>query len=277
MNPSELNRVYVPKSAMLRKYVASFNVFNYRALSEKAITYYAFPQSGTEVVFFNSANLFIQDNEIEISNDPSADAQILFLGKYLSPLKVTYKSYVQKISIHFTETGVINFFSNYYSNFAKEILQYRPSIDLGIDSDQLFSHKTEKGLAYLESYLLSIYSSNSMPAIEKATEIFKQDTSISIEELAERLNLNKKTFSRQFKKHVGCTTTEFKRITRFKKTARSYFDGAHKNLLDLGHANGYYDASDFYRQIRRNTSYGPKEFFRNVKKIGPKNRMYIFE
>ncbi|MEX0274147.1 MAG: helix-turn-helix domain-containing protein [Flavobacteriaceae bacterium] len=277
MSHQGLHHVFLPKSDLLKRYVASFNVLRADRDEKSAITYYTFPQSGTEIVFFNQSEIIVNDNEIGIRKDSRKKAEVVFCGKFLTPIKVTYWDRVQKIAVHFTETGIINFFPNYYMSYGKKNLQRLPMDTLGLDPTRLFSEDVESAIEHLEAYLLSLYSPNSLSVIEQAAEMVKTNPTMRTGELAKQAKMGKKTFARQFKKHVGCTVSNFKRISQFKKTARSYFDGPHKNLVQLCYDNGYYAASDFYRQIRRTTRLNPKEFFKNIQRIGPKNRIYIFE
>lgn len=277
MIPKNFNQVISPQSDLLKKYVANFYILNDFEQESAGIAYYAFPQSGTDVSFFKNTRVKIGKNRVEFKKDLNEEPKIIFLGKYLTPLKVNYKSHVHKMTIHFTETGVFNFFPNYYSTYGKNIMQPYALKDFDIDPERLFSKDVKESIQYLESYLLHLFSPKSHPKIERAVEILKEDLSIPSMQLAEQVGMNFKTFGRKFKSHVGCTTSEFKRITRFKRTARNYFDGGHENLAQLCYDNGYYDASDFYRQIRKTTRLKPKEFFKNVKRVGPKHGIYIFE
>lgn len=268
-----------PESSVLKKYVANFYIYNFdNKINENLdVRYTAFPQSGTDVTFFNMTDVVFEKNEISMEKNSKQEPLAVFLGKYLEPLKVNYKSYGQKITIHFTEFGVINFFPNYYTQYGASNFKSIPLKKLNIDVKALFSKDVARGIKYLESYLLSIYSQNSLPLIEKSVGLLKGNLLLSTTEISEQIGMNKKTFSRQFKKHIGCTVSDFKRITRFKRAARNFFDGKHRNLLQLGHDNGYYDASDFYKQIYRTTFLKPKEFFKSVQKLEVDNGIYIFE
>jgi len=277
MQKSNEHQIVLPKSDVLKEYIQSFNILKEFASDQKSITYYTFPQSGTDISFFKASRIHISENEIEISSDPSQKPVAVFLGKYLTPLKVRYKGYVQKIAVHFTDTGVNYFFPNFYSTSGKKNIQSFSLEILDVDHEMLFSKDPLKGIEYLETYLLDKYISISIPFVERALQLLKEDLSIQTKKLAQQLLINEKTLTRRFKKHIGCTISEYKRITRFKRTAKNYFDSSHENLIQLCYDNGYYDASYFYKQIRKTALLNPKEFFKNIRRIGSKNRVYIFE
>ena len=272
-----MNQIIIPRSEILRKHIASIDIFKEFENPNQGFTYFAFPQSGTEILFYDQCDIFIGENEVSYNRNPSKPPSILRLGKYLTPIKVTYKSYIPKMAIHFKEAGVINFFPNFFSDYDGRSVQHLSVEKFNLRFDLLFSENTEERINYLENYLLDLYSPNSLPEIERAVEMLKEDSSIMVEELAEQLFMNKKTFSRQFKKHIGCTVSQYTRITRFNQTARNYFKTDYKKLVQLCYDNGYYDASDFYKQIRKTTSLNPKEFFKSISSVGPKNRIYLFE
>ena len=182
-----------------------------------------------------------------------------------------------KIFIHFKEAGEINFFPEIVSKYGNESLRFLCPNEFQIDYDILFSKDTDKRINYLEEYLLNLYSPNSSPQIEKAVELLMNDPSLLVKDVAEKISMNKKTFNRQFKKHIGCTASQFKKLYRFKKVARDYFEKGDKKLVELCYENGFYDASDFYKQILKATSQNPKEFFRNASLVGPKKRILIVE
>ncbi len=272
---NNLHQIILPKSELLKKYIVSFNVLN-KFEQPKSIIYHAFPQRGTTIGVFENSQIEIDKKEIIISKNPS-NPKIIFLGKYLRPLKIKYKGHVKKISIHFTETGINYFFPNYYLTLGKNDIQIVNASDLSIDSNILFSKNVDERINYLEAYLLDKFNTINIKKIEAAIKLLSKNPSLQTKELAQQIFMNEKTLNRQFKKYVGCTTTEFKHIIRFKKTTEDYFNTTHKNLIQLCYDNDYYDASHFYKQITKTTNFNPKKFFKNIQKMGLENHIYILE
>ena len=212
---------------------------------------------------------------MEVDKNLSESPKLVLLGKLLNPLKICYSNHVEKISIHFTETGINYFFSDYFQKIPKETIQVVDLKVLNIDPDKLFNEDIHKGLAYLESYLLNRIKSIDLGQTEKAISLIWKNPSIQTKELAYLVALTEKTLNRRFQKYVGCKTSEFKRIVRFKKTLADHFGSNPGNLTELCHNNDYYDAPHFYKQIIETTSFTPKVFFKNIKKMGLEDHVYI--
>jgi len=47
------------------------------------------------------------------------------------------------------------------------------------------------------------------------------ETSYSLQQVANNLGMNLKTFQRHFKKHMACSPTEYKRIARFRNALQA--------------------------------------------------------
>jgi len=269
-----MHHVIIPQDDLLRKHILSFNTL-IEFDSNIPLSYYAFPQRGITMGFFKKSDITFIRNEIVISRNPFAKPKALLLGKYLGPLKITYQCHVEKISIHFDETGVNQFFENYFTCFAKNIIQIVELTVLKLDPVKLFSSLTFDRIAYLEEYLLRNFNPSTINHIEKVISMIWEFPSIPLCDLANHNFTTERTINRWCHKYVGCSISDFKRIVKFRKTTSQSFKDTEQRLTDLCLDNGYFDSSHFYKHIKQTTGFNPKYFFQNVKKFGLENHIYI--
>ncbi|MCG8577928.1 MAG: AraC family transcriptional regulator [Flavobacteriales bacterium] len=265
-----------PKSAELKKHIRNFDIIKQSNEIEKGVSYYAFPQRGVTISFLNKAKVQYKQNEMVISPDDTAEPIILFLGKYLQPLKLSYTAYVQEISLNFSESGISYFFDDYFNTLGKEDIQLITPKDIGITVEELnWKDDFEVGIDFIEQYFLCHLKVLNITGIEKAIELINENPSIQTRDLAQAVFMTEKTMNRQFKRYVGCSNSQFKKIIKFRKTINDHFQNHSKSLTDLCFDNNYFDSPHFYKQISGITQFKPRDFFKNVSKVGLKDYPYI--
>lgn len=271
-----LHKIIVPKSEKLKKYILSFNVLS-PFTDEDEVSYTAFPQRGITVGFFKQSKIRVEDERIIIESDPSSAEKVIFLNKFCSPLKVTYKDFVPKISIHFSELGVNYFFPNYFKNLNKNRLQVEDLSGLNFDETLLFSSKIKESIAHLESELLERFEEQNLDEFRRVLSLLEENPSLENKELAKEISVSEKTLSRYFKKYVGCKISEYKRLSRFRKVVENDFSKEQLKMLFLCYDNGYYDPAHFSKSLSSMTGYTPNKFFKDLEKMGLRNHIYIFD
>lgn len=88
-------------------------------------------------------------------------------------------------------------------------------------------------------------------------------------QLLNDLNMPERTLQRLFKKYVGITANEYRKICQF-YSAFSQLKGGHfDKLSDVAYANGYFDQSHYIRSFKKFTSTTPNAYLRYGYKILP--------
>lgn len=258
----------VPKSTLLQKHLISIDLLRNTG-NEFPLKYYAFPQKGNTIAILKNTKIIISENEIRFSKDTNEPLKVLFLGRYLNPLKLVYEEFVNEISLNFSETGIHYFFS--------ESPNQIQTINLNKESDHFFSGSLEENIKNLEHYLVKSYRSLAIQGIEKAVQIINNDASVQTAGLAKQVFLTEKTLNRHFQKYVGCTVSNYRKIVRFRNTINDYFGDQSQSLTVLCHKNDYFDSPHFNKEIKKIAHFNPKDFFKKVTSNGRYAYPYIFQ
>jgi AraC-like DNA-binding protein len=259
-------KTIAPSSPILKKYIECF--YLYEGNPTTKFSYVAFPHFNTGISFFKGASFQRQHSSIEILESKDGGVHIEILGKYTRPVFIAYTGKIQEISIVFKPLGLNRFIREIYQSIAPNFSQ---EFTNNIWKD--FGNKMFLGdddLSNLESFLVSQFSDNQeLYSIEESLKILENSNDkTSIADLAVKLGYNLKTFQRHFKKHMGCSPVEFRRICRFRNSLTKKLDSVQiKNLTEITYDGGYFDQSYFIKEFRKLTNHNPKNFFKAASKV----------
>lgn len=266
--------IFIPKSAILQKYIYSIYVMNEFI---EPINYLAFPQLGMTMAFFANTNLSLEDNCISIGSSEKNDPEILLLGKYKIPIQLKYERSVPEISINFTPTGLNYFFEENTFDLAKNESQLISKENWLAFTTQLFiaSNNDEK-MEMLENFLMGQFIKKDLSVVENYLAALNENPDQTISNFAEQLNISAKTINRSFAKYVGCSPMDFKQILRFRKAVNIKFNKPFENLTQLCLDSNFYDSPHFTREFKKLTHLSPREFFADIAPVADKNIPYKF-
>lgn len=78
--------------------------------------------------------------------------------------------------------------------------------------------------------------------------------------IRDELEISTRTFQRRFKKHVGITPNQFRRICQFHSGFQQLRSRQFQKLSDIAFQHGYTDQSHYIRTFREFTNITPKEY-----------------
>jgi AraC-like DNA-binding protein len=105
--------------------------------------------------------------------------------------------------------------------------------------------------------------------IKLATDEMMINTSKDVlAELIKKLDLNERTFQRIFKKYVGVTASQYRRICQFQVSFTQVREKNFDKLTDVAYDNGFADQSHFIRSFKEFTQITPNDYL----KSGLKNK-----
>lgn len=268
-----MHKTITPQSKLLQKFILSFNVLE--DFSQHGNDYCIFPKKGITILFTRHAQIDIKEDNIHLSKNTQSESKMLIAGRYLKGLNISYSQHVQEIAIQFTELGVNYFFPDYFSMLSQKGMHTRSLIDFGMNESLLFEQSMDKRIEYLENHLLNIYKPLNIQGLEKAVDLINSNPSIQTKDIAKQVFIGCKTLNRHFTKYMGCTSTEFKNVVKFRNAVNEFFNMNSKNLTELSYNNDYFDSSHFYKQINKITKLSPKDFFNQVQKSCSNQYPYI--
>jgi len=83
-----------------------------------------------------------------------------------------------------------------------------------------------------------------------------------LSETLEKLNLSIRTFQRIFKKYVGVTPNQYRRICQFQFSFAQLRSKQFNKMTDVAYDNGFADQSHFIRSFREFTQITPQDYIR---------------
>jgi AraC-like DNA-binding protein len=81
--------------------------------------------------------------------------------------------------------------------------------------------------------------------------------------MLQQLNLTERTFQRIFKKYVGITANEYRRICQFQMAFYQLKARQFDKLTDVVYDNGYFDQSHYTRSFKEFTNTTPNEYLQS--------------
>lgn len=124
---------------------------------------------------------------------------------------------------------------------------------------QSAAQKTE----VLQHFILSQITSNQRECeiIQYATDKLLENPNANVlPQMLEELNLTERTFQRIFKKYVGITANEYRRICQFQMAFHQLRAGQFNKLTDVVYGNGYFDQSHYIRSFKEFTDTTPNDY-----------------
>ncbi len=258
-------KIIKPKSSLLQKHIECFYIFNKQNVED--YKYVAFPHFNTGLSFIKNADVRRKDFEIEFAEVHNENIEIEVLGRYTSPLLVTYKGLFEEYSIIFKPLGISRFIKEDYHSIASNYSQAYENSEWGNAAKSLFQ---TNDINTLEDFLIEQYHSvKNIEKIEIALELINNtEQQYSIPEIANSIDLNLKSFQRYFLRHIGCSALDYKRIVRFRNSISSKIHANEiRSLTEISYENNYFDQSYFIKEFKKLTNHNPKNFFKEVSQV----------
>lgn len=270
-------QVFQPKSEKLQKHIYNFAILDTNSVLQE-VNYFAFPQRGSSMAFYQNATLEFQERSLHISKAKPNQYSAIILGKYLIPLHLNYKNLVPEVSINFTPTGLNYFFDKSFQEIAPENVQ--PLLDpewIDMVKELFKPSSNEQQIQVLENFLLQCIKNKDLSIVEQSIALFQENIQLKVSEIANSLDVSTRTITRNFEKHVGCTPSQYKRVIRFRSAIQNRFKpNQQHNLTQLCLLSEFYDSPHFTKEFKKLTHISPRHFFKQVTPVGSHSYPYIF-
>ncbi|KAF2514875.1 helix-turn-helix domain-containing protein [Flavobacterium foetidum] len=256
-------KFYKPINKILEKYIEGYYFIDEDNQSD-AISYWTFPNNYTIVTITQNGSLKQSDNKIVIVPSEKKNIFSNITYRYNTPIEIFYLKPLNEVTIYFKPMG-IHFFldkvENYYDEDSTKEIEFNPFSDFKTKMGEIFGIlDREKQIEELEDYWLSKFVEKDFSTMKEI--IAAIETNTRIEEIAKRHKMSRQYLNKLFKKNIGKSASEYRKIHRFRK---AIFDKNQvKNLTQLSYKNSFYDQSHFVKDFKDLTLKSPKSFFEQV-------------
>lgn len=133
-----------------------------------------------------------------------------------------------------------------------------------IEQAVLATNDNEQRIKAIESFLLSLLQ------LPQATDnvarscvevILQSQGQMGMQELAGKLNLNRRQMERRFTSAIGMSPKQLARVVRLQATLKMLEQKKFTSLTSLAYENGYYDQAHFIKDFKEFTGMSPKSFY----------------
>jgi AraC-like DNA-binding protein len=166
----------------------------------------------------------------------------------------------------FTLTALFNLPAVRLKKEAVDIAGIFPQAFYALQVQLALTEDIEGKQRVLDSFLdfLAGKHSRELEVIHTAIEMMLRDPSPPVlEKIKERLHITERTFQRMFKRSVGISAAQFRRICQFSESFDQLKEGGFKKLSDIALGHHFTDQSHFNRTFREFTGITPGQYLRS--------------
>jgi AraC-like DNA-binding protein len=270
-----------PNSPFLQQYI-SYYYFHNSLGNYESKKYIYYPNIKSALTIYKNSKVTFSDKYSRTEPDTKTDFSFLYSGiqKQLRTSEIIAP--FNKIGIVFNELGINHFIKQplssitihpvdkQFNHFGNDFINSCESIYNTKELDE----KINLLDIFFESKFCDFQNKKFKDCIHT---IVSSKDKLTVTELSEKLQINKKTLLRLFKNHLCCTTKEYLNIVQFRKSLNDYLLVNKKSsLTELALDSQYYDQSQFINHFKKLSGKNPKTFFKNIEHIGDEDIFWTF-
>jgi AraC-like DNA-binding protein len=165
----------------------------------------------------------------------------------------------------FVLAGIFNMPANKILNTPVDLCNCSPHKYNALRAQLIYAASTSRKAEVLDNLLVQQLNENQkiFEIIQYATDqIIRNSGTAILSEILQELKLNERTFQRIFKKYVGVTATQYRRICQFELSFRQLGSKRFDKISDVAFSSGFADQSHFIRSFREFTQTTPNDYLR---------------
>lgn len=258
----DIFKTHKPIHQLVAKYVDYYYV-DIKPTNELA-EFICFPHFNNTISLYKSHKRIADGTMVY---DRNAEPFQIFTPVRENVLHVKQVGKVHRIVIIFNPLGIQQFYNN--QNFTEFITDFKfltnPELKM------LFETKDIETIPeLLDQFLLSRYTEYKNNTLNQALQyIFHHDEKISVEELAEELQINRRHLTRIFKIHFGISVKKFQDIVLFRKILEhKLFENSNQSFTSLAYEYNFSDQAHLNKTFEKFTTHSPIQFFTKGTLIG---------
>ena len=147
-----------------------------------------------------------------------------------------------------------------------ELGRWSPHRYNALKTQLLYAESISNKIEVLDNLLIQQKTENNgvFEIIHYATETMMLNPSNEVlAEILTKLKLNERTFQRIFKRFVGVTATQYRRISQFQLSFDHLRSKQYEKISDVAFDNGFADQSHFIRSFKEFTDTTPNDYLQH--------------
>ena len=172
----------------------------------------------------------------------------------------------------FSLTTLFNIAASELNKSAIDLSNWHAHKTNALKTQLIYANSTARKVEVLDNLLIQQLQQQNKECeiIRHATDEMMVNSGKEIlSELLKKLNVTERTFQRFFKKYVGITPVQYRRICQFQVSFAQLREKKFDKLTDIAYDNGFADQSHFIRSFKEFTQVTPNDYL----KSGLKNRI----
>lgn len=196
-----------------------------------------------------------------------------FSQNYEHHIPVQLNGCTRKMGVAFHPLGMNHFVQQSMKSLVDMEGFHFPHWNKEVESDlgKLFNLKHEKERTDLldHFFMAKLVKRTDLNLLYEMLElVFESFGTITVNDLALRFNVSRKTVQRHFKEHLLCAPETYKKVVKFRSALSAAQQQEQKNLTELSLYSLYYDQADFNKRFKELTGQTPKHFFQSIQQMG---------
>jgi AraC-like DNA-binding protein len=139
-----------------------------------------------------------------------------------------------------------------------------------LGNEVLAASTTVERIEIIERFLLErLISPESIDRVAKSSIalMFELNGQLSVDELTDQLNINRRQLERKFSTVVGLSPKQLSKIIRLQATLKMISNNQFTSLTAVAYEGNYYDQAHFIKDFKEFTGMSPKQFYANNLKM----------
>lgn len=133
-----------------------------------------------------------------------------------------------------------------------------------LEKNVLTASTQAERIQHIETFLLARL--NKLEVLDRIVKssieiLVSQAGQVKVEEMAEKLNINRRKLERKFNTNVGLSPKQLSKIIRLQTALKQLNQNTELSLTELAYQSGYFDQSHFIKDFKAFTGISPKQFY----------------
>ena len=256
---------FFPDNELLGKHIECYHLSNYEEERIK-LEVLIYPHYLHTVSLQNNLSTVFSRNQFTFQEQENKKPTLSILGRFTKPILCKVDGRGKALTIVFKPTGINFFCDKSFDVIVPDGFNVFPFWNDKADEleELLYLRDISEITEKLENILLSFYRPFQNEILFETLSLLHSNyAEYNVKEIEQTLGVNRKTLLRQFKKHIGVSITDYRRILRFRDAIKLH-SATDENLTKLAYETCFSDQSHFIKDMQKLTGDNPKKFFKEV-------------